>query len=72
MASPSTASATAEALTHSASWVRSFTDVTVPTPSTNSRAPNMRAKTRADGVDALPAEHDAQHHARAGSASRDR
>ena len=35
---PSTASATAHALTHSASCVRSFTDVTVPTPSTTSRA----------------------------------
>ena len=60
---PSTASATAQALTHSASCVRSLTDVTVPMPSTISRAPNMRANTRAVFVDASPAEQHAQHDA---------
>ena len=43
IASPSTASAIALALTHSASCVCSFTDVTVPTPSaTSPRAEHPR------------------------------
>ena len=60
---PSTASATAQALTHSASCVRSLTDVTVPTPSTISRAPNMRANTACGLRRRVAAEQHAQHDA---------